>query len=70
MRKRISTRAVCPYYRSEERQVVFCDGITDGSVIHLAFANYTDCKNHKESMCKGDYMKCPIVRMLQDNEVM
>ena len=34
---RVSDQAVCPYYKREERQMVYCEGVDEQSVIHLAF---------------------------------
>ncbi len=66
MKKYISTRAKCPYYKHESRQVIDCTGVTDGTVLHLAFADATKSFNYKKTKCKQDYKDCPIYKMLKE----
>lgn len=58
--------AICPYYRHEDSQVIYCDGVSDQSVIHLAFANKSDSKAYKVNYCRGHWQKCHIVNMLDE----
>lgn len=69
MRRYISTRALCPYYKHENKSVVFCKGICKDSVNHLAFANPKDCNEFKNKYCKNDYSKCPIKKMLEEKHI-
>ena len=62
----ISFRATCPFYRHEDSQVIYCDGVQDGSVIHLAFASKTDAINYKERYCRSSYDHCRIYSMLDE----
>lgn len=55
---------LCPFYRHEDSQVIYCDGVTDESVTHLAFANKTDAKDYKVSHCRKSWERCPIAKML------
>lgn len=64
MKHRVSAKAICPYYLHEDTQVVYCEGIQRGSVLHLAFANRTYAKEYKESRCQRDWKKCPMAQML------
>ena len=63
----VNKRAVCPYYRHEDSQVIYCDGVVEDSVLHLAFANRTRSKAYKETCCRMDYRQCRIYRMLEAN---
>lgn len=69
MKRYASLQAICPYYRHEDTQVIYCDSFTEWSVIHLAFESKTDARKYKECMCRKDYQKCPIMQMLEKNEV-
>lgn len=65
---RISLKAKCPYYKHEDTQVIYCDGVQDGTVTHLAFSNRRDAKLYKTNLCQGDYKKCHIYKMLDGKE--
>lgn len=58
--------AICPFYRHEDTQVIYCDGIVPNSVIHLAFANKTDAKEYKVKYCRKCYNQCPISNLLEE----
>lgn len=60
-----SPRAVCPYYLHESHQLIYCDGIQEGNVLHLAFSSAIDCKDYKNARCCADYQKCKVFRMLE-----
>lgn len=69
MKKGISSPlAKCPYYRKEDSQMIYCDGVQADSVIHLAFANRLDAKDYKKEMCRDDYQGCLIYQMLAEKE--
>ena len=53
----------CPYYTGEERQKIFCEGVQEGTVIHLAFDTSSNLKDYKDMRCKRCYNKCPIADM-------
>ena len=29
---------ICPYFKSEEKHTIFCEGVEENSAIHLAFS--------------------------------
>lgn len=62
----ICKKAICPYYRHEDSQVIYCEGVSDQSVIHLAFASKTDSLNYKKNLCRACYRDCRIYRMLDN----
>lgn len=60
-----SSKAICPFYKHESRQVIYCEGIKEGTVLHLAFANPSDCLLHKKQYCRGNnHIQCPISILL------
>lgn len=66
MKHYTSAKALCPFYRHEGSQVIYCDGVVEASVIHLAFASKTDALAYKERYCRADYPLCNICRMLKE----
>lgn len=54
----------CPYYKGEVKQMLFCEGVQDGSAIHLAFDTKPNLKAYKNRFCKSCYNKCLLAEML------
>lgn len=54
----------CPYYKGEEKQMIFCEGVQEGSAIHLAFDTSINLKDYKNRFCKGCYNRCLLAGML------
>lgn len=61
----VSVYVKCPFYRREENQKIFCEGVQGGTSIHLAFAAPTDRKQYEKCYCKGRYRTCRIAGMLE-----
>lgn len=59
-----SSRALCPFYKHESRQVIYCEGVEEGNVLHLAFASPADCLAYKKRYCRSDHTQCIIKVML------
>ena len=57
--------ARCPFYRHEDSQVIYCDGIVPDSVIHLAFANKADAKEYKVKYCRKCFEECLLYELLE-----
>lgn len=64
MKRRQDTLVRCPYYKGEESQVLFCEGVQRGTAIHLAFDENENLKGYKNSFCKRCYNRCLIAEML------
>lgn len=64
----VHKNAICPFYRHEDSQVIYCDGIVPDSVIHLAFASRTDARDYKVKYCRCNkgYSECPIAKLLEE----
>ena len=60
----ISSKVICPYYQHENGQVIYCEGVQEGTVIHLAFSNRADAKAYKLKHCRKEYKSCIIMQML------
>ena len=58
--------ATCPFYKKEDQQTIFCEGVMDNSSVHLSFGNGLDCTEYKESKCRSNYRQCYVYRMLED----
>lgn len=55
----------CPYYKTNTSQVVFCEGLEDGMVVHLAFAKHDQLVNYKSRYCRRNcWSQCPLATML------
>lgn len=61
-----STKAICPFYKHENRFVIFCQGVDDESVLHLAFPKPSSCFEFKQQYCRSKHEMCPIAQMLKD----
>ena len=64
MKHREDVLVRCPYYKGEEKQKIFCEGVQDGSAIHLAFDTSPNLKEYKRCFCKGCYNSCLLAGML------
>ena len=61
----------CPYYRRAEKQKIVCEGVENGTTLHVAFATPTLLQNYKGRFCDSCYENCMVAEMLDrkwDNE--
>lgn len=61
-----SATIICPCYKKEEKQVIYCSGILPNTSTHVAFANAADSRKHKDNKCRKDYEACPVYRMVTE----
>lgn len=61
-----SLKAICPHYKSEDKQVLYCEGIQKDTAMHIAFAYPADKVAYKEKHCESNYQDCRIAQMLED----
>ena len=54
----------CPYYKNDEPQIIRCEGVEDGTALHLAFSTSTQHKEYKKCFCRSGWGKCMVARML------
>lgn len=64
MKRKTDDYVVCPYYRADERQLIYCEGVEQGTAIHLAFSTLPQLKEYKERYCKFCWADCLIAGML------
>ena len=55
----------CPYYKTNTSQVIYCEGLEDGMVLHLAFATHAQLIDYKGRFCRRNcYKQCPLAKIL------
>lgn len=62
MKSKVSVYTKCPYYRREEPQKIFCEGVEPGTSIHLAFGSAGQKKDYEKLYCKACWPKCLIAQ--------
>lgn len=68
MKHQVCASAICPFYKHETPSTIYCEGVEDMTVIHLAFADRSDCAAYKRRFCRTGYGDCLIMRMLARKE--
>ena len=67
-----SPNALCPFYRMESRNEVWCEGWRDDIGIRISFVN-PEMRNiintgsamkYKTEFCRAAWEQCPVARML------
>lgn len=61
-----SKEALCPFYNCEDPQRIMCEGIEDGTGLHLTFATPMGKRNYALRFCAKDFEACKINRMLEE----
>ena len=55
----------CPYYKTNDRQVIYCEGFENGMAVHLAFATHNHLVDYKDMFCrKYCYSQCELAKIL------
>lgn len=54
----------CPFYKYEDQQLIYCEGVDDNTAIHLAFASKQELRDYRKDKCEGDYNSCLLCKML------
>lgn len=60
MKRRADVLVKCPYYKFEEKQKIFCEGVQEGTSIHLAFDTNPNLKDYKKRFCDRCWHTCQI----------
>ena len=55
---------ICPYFKSECKETVFCEGVEENNSIHLAFATPDRRRNYQERFCKCNWKRCLVAEIL------
>lgn len=64
MKRKCDPYVVCPYYRSEERQVIYCEGVEENSSIHMAFSTPQQKKEYLLNYCRKFKPDCLVAQAL------
>lgn len=56
--------AKCPYYNGEEKHKIFCEGVQEGSSIHVAFDTPQNRRDYKKAFCNKCYNQCLVAEAL------
>lgn len=55
---------MCPYYKYEAPQMIYCEGVDDSTALHLAFPTKSGLKAYLRDKCCSRWKECMIARML------
>lgn len=58
----VSYEALCPFYRAEDKNIIYCEGVEETSSIHNAFPG--SAAKYKRRYCCDDWKSCRIANML------
>ena len=65
VKRYVSKHVICPFYHNEDALVIYCEGVDNNTVIHLAFSKKEDKQDYKKALCcTPQYGKCRIAAML------
>jgi len=59
-----SPRAVCPFYKGEESQTVYCEGVLGASSLRLSFADAKSAQRYKCRNCCDDFENCAVYSVI------
>lgn len=62
---RVASNVRCPFYKCEEQQRIYCEGLAKDMATHQTFAYPILTDYWRETYCKGDYQKCGHAWMLE-----
>ena len=63
-----SKTIICPFYKKEEKQVIYCCGILPNTSTHIAFGNALESSRYKCDKCRKNYESCLIYQMLSHTQ--
>lgn len=55
-----STKALCPYYKCQDAQKIYCTGLQPGHVVHQAFSTPRERKAFCRLFCEDKWDCCPL----------
>lgn len=60
----MSKYALCPFYRKEDHQKIYCEGVDEGTAIHLVFDSLNGLREYKKQYCCAGYCRCLLAKTL------
>lgn len=64
MKHKVSVYVMCPYYRGEEKNDIFCESLIGDDKLRLCFETRADFKKQQHDFCMSDYSRCELVQAL------
>lgn len=64
MGEKVDAYVICPYYKYDERQVIHCEGVEDGTALHIAFSTPQQLRDYRTKYCRNCWKNCLIAGML------
>ena len=61
-----SKEVVCPFYRKEDDHKIYCEGVEDGTSVHLAFGDKSRKISYRQKHCSCFKDDCLVRRMLNE----
>ena len=62
---KVRTAVICPFYRGEDGQYIFCEGIAPKTTLRLGLGK--NAKEYRDACCRKDWKTCKVARMLDQN---
>ena len=62
-RRKDSKFVKCPFFHAEDRQKIYCEGVSDATSIHLSFVSPKVKQEYQNAHCNREYCQCRIFRM-------
>lgn len=62
----VNPAVLCPFYKMEESNKIYCQGVEDGALSIQSWK--ADAKIYKAKYCKGRWARCPVSKMLFELE--
>lgn len=64
MKHNTSPYAICPFYHYYDGHKLCCEGVSEHSTIHLAFASPVERRDYEKRYCHSKYRECRVAQML------
>ena len=63
---KIRPAVICPFYRGEEGQYIFCEGIAPKTTLRLGLGK--GAKEYRTAVCRKEWETCLVAMMLAKKE--
>lgn len=60
-----SKDALCPFYSCEVAQMIKCEGVEQGTALHVAFDTREHKTSYRDKLCCDKYTRCILFKMLE-----
>lgn len=66
MKHHVCKYCKCPFYKSDEPQKIYCEGVIPGTSIHLAFESRSEMTLYRREYCERAFAECRVYQMCDD----